>query len=634
MNKNKISILICAASLAMVLAACQNSTLSSTGTASSADFTTSWAPATADQDLPNSKYAGYKADLNGDGAVGSGESGLTWAGSYDKLITSAKTTTDYTLRYKLMHNAETLLMSTGVIMPLYHYSDLYLMKAGTTGFSITRGGTKMFDKALVGGKSTFTACIASAPDSVDPQYTSSVDGSTYAMHLFEGLYKYEYEGTFPNGSSVVVPGLAKEKATQVANADGTVTYTFKLRDNLKWSNGTAITAADFVRSWKRGASTAVGGSYASYYAYIKGGAKAITEADGASLSEGVEAVDDTTLKVTLVAPVGYFDYLMAFPEFFAVPSNADATGAWCAQSSKTITTDLIGDGPMMIKAFDDSKIEMVPNPNYYDAANVKAKDITFIFSSDSDAMLASYKKGDYDMIDDFTNSALDDLKANYSDQLWIVPNLGTYYVSWNVNATAFKTSILNTEAKRETFRRALSLLVNRDYLCDSILKGGQRPANCFIEKSIYGNLDGSKTWGETSGEAGDGSGYYALGTANYDSNKAKAVSMLKAIGFSYDSGTGKFTDVPSFEYLYNANSGNTLIANYLQEMFKTVGVNMTLTTQEWKTVLANRKKGQYTVSRNGWLMDYPDAMNMLEMWISDTANDNNDVQLGRDFVNA
>jgi ABC-type oligopeptide transport system substrate-binding subunit len=466
----------------------------------------------------------------------------------------------------------------------------------------------------------FTVCIASEPGTIDPALNTTVDGGTYDEHLFEGLYRWSYTGTYPNGSVQLVPGLAKAAPTETTNSDGTVTLTYTLRDGLKWSDGSSLTAADIVRSWKRAVSSAVASDYNYLFEAIVGGADAEGETDGASLA--VSATGTSTLVVKLVNKVSYWNELTAFPTFAPVPSTADAKGEWAASSN---ASTFVCNGPMMIKAYDSSKLELIPNPNYYDTSMVKAADIKFAFSDDATAMLNSYKSGSYDFIDEVPVDQIKDIKTNYPKEFFNVGQLGTYYLCWNVNKS-IDTTHLDTEAKREQFRKALCLLVDRQDIIDNVAQNGADPANGFVSKGLTG-ANGSGDWTDKNGPKEDGTGFYDATSAAYTTNVASAVEILKGLGYTYNDTTKKFTDVPTVEYLYNTSDGHKAIAEALQSQFAAVGVSITLQNQDWATFVASRKAGSFTFARNGWLCDYNDPISMLDMWISTSGND--DVQLGK-----
>jgi ABC-type oligopeptide transport system substrate-binding subunit len=474
------------------------------------------------------------------------------------------------------------------------------------------------------GKTTsnvITACIASAPKTIDPATNSSVDGGTYDEHLFEGLYRWNYTGTYPNGAVSLVPGQAVDAPTKVTNSDGTVTYTYTLRDGLKWSDGTTLTANDYVRSWKRAVSKKLGSPYNYLFEALKGGVDAEGEDDGASLA--VSATDDKTLVVTLANECSYWNELSAFPTFAPVPATADLDGAWASPEN---ASTFVCNGPMKIKAFDDTKIEMVPNPNYVGTVDVKAKDIAFVFSDDDSAMLNSFEKGSYDFIDSFPSTETDTIKANHKGEYFNVGQLGTYYYCWNVNMPSEFNTVLDTEAKRQTFRQAVCLLINRQYLIDNIAKGDQVAADGWVSVGLT-EADGKTDWTADNGPKRDGAGYYDASSAGFAANETTALGLLKSCGFTYDDATKKFTNVPSFEFVANNGDAHLKIAQVLQNELKNLGITMTIKQQDWAIVQTIRQNGQYTLSRNGWLCDYNDPISELDMFT--TASGNNDCQLGK-----
>ena len=226
----------------------------------------------------------YDLDLTAYGYDVKVEDG-TWAETYDVLIPLIKTCTDNETRYALMHVAEDMLMSTGAIVPLYYYTDLYMIDDSVEGFYSNPLGYKYFHNTTVNGSdASITVCFGSEPDNLDPALNSAVDGATLLSHLFAGLAKWEQDET---GKLVIVPDCAAELPEGVTNDDGTVTYTYTLKDGQKWSDGKDLTAGDFAFAWKRAASEALGADYGYMFEVIKGYPNDLA----------VEAIDDKTLKV-------------------------------------------------------------------------------------------------------------------------------------------------------------------------------------------------------------------------------------------------------------------------------------------------------------------------------------------------
>lgn len=590
--------------LSMVVTGCTKTTSTATSTATS---TSAAAPAQKD-------YAGYSIDLNNDGTIADDEKNLTWANSYDKAIAAIKASGDATFRYAMMHKVETLLMSTGAITPIYYYTDLYMLRSTVQGFYYSPLGYKFFKNASVTGDTSksITVCLASEPQHVDPALNSSVDGASLDVHLFGGLYRYVDSGI--NNLAKIEPDLAAAAPTKVTNADGSVTYTSTLRDGITFSDGTPIVASDFVKSWKRAGGTALGADYAYMFD--------ILQRDANGEVSGVEAIDDTHLKVTCPIEVPYFFEIMAFPAFEVI-KNADDTTKVDATGSWAMDPNFVTSGAYTISSWTHSgQIVMTKNDKYWDAANTTMNTINFALSDDTDNMFANYENGTYQMIDDVPLDNLDTLKTRAD--FHINGQLGTYYISFNVNSKAFTKA--DTEPKREKVRRALGLFIDRNNIVNNVSKGGQTPANSFVPTGLT-DADGTTEFTAHNGENGDGKGYYSVAAADYAANVAEGVQLLKDVGYTYDTATKKFTDFPAFTYLYNTSSGHQKIATAIQADWAAVGITANLENQEWATFLQTRKTGDYDVARNGWLADYNDPITFLDMWTTDSGN--NDCQFGK-----
>ena len=358
----------------------------------------------------------YSMDLTSYGYDIKVENG-TWAETYDVLIPLIKTCTDNTTRYALMHVAEDMLMSTGAIVPLYFYTDLYMIDDSVEGFFSNPLGYKYFRNTTVNGSSDLlNVCIGSEPDTIDPALNSAVDGATLVSHLFSGLAKWDQDA---EGNLVIQAECATELPEGVTNDDGTVTYTYTLKDGLKWSDGQALTAKDFEFAWKRAASEALGADYGYMFEVIKGYPNELA----------VEATDDKTLTVTLNNAVAYWNELLAFPTYFPVREDVVANENWATDPSTYVCN-----GPYTISSWEhSSNIVMDKNENYHDAANVSMKQIKYFLSDDSNNMLVNFKNGAWQLIDDVPTNEIASLKTEYPDEFVIAGQIGTYYVCWNIN---------------------------------------------------------------------------------------------------------------------------------------------------------------------------------------------------------
>ena len=360
--------------------------------------------------------AAYDMDLTDLGYDIKVEDG-TWAETYDVIIPLIKTCTDTETRYALMHRAEDLLMSTGAIVPLFFYTDLYMIDDAVEGFYSTPLGFKFFDKTTVDGKGdTLSVCLASEPDTIDPALNSAVDGGTMCSHLFSGLAKWAED---ENGVLSIVADCATELSEPVINDDGTATYTYKLVDGLKWSDGQDLTAKDFEFAWKRAASSELGADYGYMFEVIKGYPDDLA----------VEAVDDTTLTVTLNNEVAYWNELMAFPTYFPVREDVVSNEAWATDPSTYVSN-----GAYKITGWDhNSVITLTKNENYHDADNVTMNEIKFYLSDDANNMLTNFKNGTWQLIDDVPTQEIPTLKTEYPTEFVVAGQIGTYYVCWNIN---------------------------------------------------------------------------------------------------------------------------------------------------------------------------------------------------------
>jgi len=465
--------------------------------------------------------------------------------------------------------------------------------------------------------SELSVCLASEPDTLDPALNSAVDGATMVSHLFSGLAKWAQDA---KGNLIIVADSVKELVEGVTNADGTVTYTYTLRDGMKWSDGKDVTAADFVFAWNRAASPALGADYCYMFDVIKGYADVEAGKEGAKLA--VEAVDAKTLKVTLNNAVAYWNELLAFPTYFPVREDVVANEKWATDPATYICN-----GAYVMDAWEhDSVITLKKNANYVDADSVKLDVLKCYLSDDANNMLANFKKGDWLVIDDVPTDEMAALEKDYPEEYKVVGQIGTYYVNWNVNEEILPegNTLTGVEAEkaRAEIRAALGLLLDRDYICVEIGQAGQVPASSFVAMGMT-DADGSEFY-KNAGSSDDYIGYYDAEAI--EENFDAAVATLKKY-YNYDEATKKFTNFPKITYLYNTNDGHKAIGEYLQSALAVVGITMDLENQEWNTFLNTRKEGDYTIARNGWLADYNDPICFLDMWT--TISGNNDVQFGK-----
>lgn len=525
---------------------------------------------------------------------------------YDNLISQIKTTTDYVEREALMHQAEDVIMETGAILPLYYYNDIYMQKSDVTNIYSNLYGFKYFMFAEA-PETTLRINLASEPDTLDPALNSSVDGACMIVNSFSGLFTYDADGN-------VQPDLA---ADYTVSEDG-LTYTVNLVPGLVWSDGSELNANDFVYAWNR----AVNPQTAADYSYMFD----VIAANEDGTLKVTASEDGQSLTIELGSPCAYFLDLLAFPAYYPVKqSEVEAAadwetnpGAWCQEAG------FVTNGAYTVSSWThDQTIIMTKNPNYHRADEVKIETIEVMLSADDTAIYAAYNADNLDFIDTVPNDEIQSLLDN--PEFHIVDNLGTYYVSFNVNSDLFADK---TPAQANAMRRAFALLVDRDYIAENIGQTGQVPANTFIPAGmsdghggIFKENDDAYTYPDE-----ETAGYY--NPSYSQENVDEAIALLESAGYVFDDSGMLSAETPiAFEYLTNDGTGNVAIGEALQQDFAAIGIDMTIQTVDWNVFLDERKAGNYDIARNGWLADFNDPINMLEMWTTDSGN--NDCQFGK-----
>lgn len=477
-----------------------------------------------------------------------------------------------------------------------------------------------------GGKTTgMTLNVGAYPDTIDPALNSAVDGATYIIHAFAGLVGYEQD---ENGKLVLVAQCAKELPKGVKNDNGSTSYTFELRDGLKWSDGSALTAEDFVYAWNRAADPLTAADYGYMFEVIGGYADVTAVDDDGKRTKPdakldvVASEDGKKLTVTLPIDVPYFHELCAFPAYMPVKKSVvEADGdAWATKAETYICN-----GPYKVTSFTKAELVMEKNEYYFDADKVVSDKLTFAFNDDDASLLANYKNGTYLFIDSVPNDEISTLQNEYKNEFFVEGQLGTYYISFNVNDKALAKF---TQEEKAKIRTALGLMIDRNYIAEEIGQAGQVPAAGFVAMGLT-EPDGAE-YISKNGPNGDGKGYYSIAKDDYKANCDEAIKLFTEVAESSKQFTvadGKLSGFPTLEYITNEGTSHKAVAEYLQACWKNYGIEMTVAEQEWATFLNTRKQGNYSVARNGWLGDYNDPISFLDMWITDSGN--NDSQFGR-----
>ena len=455
-------------------------------------------------------------------------------------------------------------------------------KSGSTATSGSTAGS------TAGGTNTagFTVQYGSNPETLDPALNSAIDASNTIITIFEPLLLI-------NENNEVIGGQAE---SWEASEDG-LTWTFTMRDGLKWSDGTDLTAKDFEYSFKRMANPDTAAPYAETCLGMIDGFDAAQAGDTDALN--VKASDDgKTLTIVLSYPCSYFDKMAAFAAMSPVQqATVEANGdSWC-----TSADTFVSNGPYMITDWTPSeRIVLSKNPNYvggWDSSKIVSDTITLLLLEDSSASFAAYNSGEAVLIKDVPTDEIPSLtKAEDGGDFYVDTILGTYYVSLNLQRDAFQ------DAK---VRKALSLAIDRDYVANTIMQGTYSTADSIVGPGIV-----------------DENGYFHDNgnapyiSADYEANLAEAKKLLEEAG--YPNGEG----YPTIEYSTNDAGYHVPLAEYLQQAWGDLGITLTINKMEWSSFTPARRAGEYDVARNGWVMDYNDPSNMLDLFC--TSNGNND----------
>ena len=433
-----------------------------------------------------------------------------------------------------------------------------------------------------GGEKILSVQIGPDPETIDPALSSASDSGNMIIHSFECLLTVDESGA-------LAPGQAE---TWETSEDG-LTWTFHLRDGLKWSDGSDLTANDFVYSWKRVCDPMTAAPYAeTVLGMVEGYAEAI---EGNLDALNVVATDDKTLVVTLANPCPYFGSLAAFATLSPVQqATVEANGDAWAVAPETY----IGNGSFYVSEWvPGSHIMMSKNPHYWNADAIKLDKIKFNLMEDANAAYSAYQTGEVLMIKDVPTEEIPSLEG--SSDFYVDPIIGTYYLSLNVEKEPFNDA---------NVRKALSLAIDRDYVANTIMQGTYSPAYNFMGP---GWMDAAGT--SFMDNANNGELYIS---EDYEANLEEAKRLLTEAG--YPNGEG----LPAITYSTNDSGYHKPVAEYLQQAWGELGLDVTVEVVEWASFTPMRRNGEFMAARNGWVGDYSDPSNMLELLYS--TNGNND----------
>ena len=441
--------------------------------------------------------------------------------------------------------------------------------------------------AATSGEKQLVVQLGPDPETLDPALNSAIDGANMILFAFDTLLGVDEDLN-------VVPALAE---SWKESEDG-MTWTFHLREGLKWSDGSELNAEDFVYSWQRMADPETAAPYAETVLGMVKNFSEISTGEMEPSELGVSAPDANTFVVELGQPCTYFDKIASFVASSPVQQETvEANGdAWAVDPSTYVSSGAF----MMTEWVPGSHITYTKNPNYWDADSIKLDSIKCLLIEDMNAALSAYETGEALMIKSVPTEEMASLEDR--DDFYVDPLLGTYYISLQTEKEPFNN---------RDVREALSLAIDRDYVANTIMQGTYSPAGNLIGPGIT-DADGSSFMENANG----GEEYISTDPADFEANLEKAKQLMADAG--YPNGEG----FPVIEYLVNDQGYHKALAEYLQKAWGELGITMEVKTAEWQSVTATRRAGDFDTARNGWVFDYNDPSSMFDLFY--TGNGNND----------
>lgn len=412
------------------------------------------------------------------------------------------------------------------------------------------------------------------PRTIDPALNNTTDGSTIIYNLFEGLVRISTEDK-PE------PGLASHWDI---SEDG-LTWTFHLRDNLKWDDGTPLTAEHFRYGFLRTCDPEVASPYA-FLSFCIVNAENFYNGKCSVDEVGILAPDDKTLVLKLAYKnplmLDHLSYHIFFP---ARPEVCKAHPRDWTTSPETITCN----GPFTLKEWKhNAEMTIVKNPYYWDADNVKIDAVRCVMITDPNTSLAAFKSGRVDLIKRLPSMQIPSLVK--SGKAISFNTLGTSFSVFNVNEPPFDNPLV---------RRAFTLAIDREAIVKKVTMAGQCPADAYIPYGLPGPVPGKD--------------FRAAGNTYFDKHVRVEEARRLLAEAGYPNGKG----FPEVTYKYNTNEGNKNLAEALQAMWKQVlNVNVKLYNEEWKVFIDTRNHKNFQIARHAYLVDFFDAASLLEIFVT------------------
>jgi oligopeptide transport system substrate-binding protein len=407
------------------------------------------------------------------------------------------------------------------------------------------------------------------PETLDPHRGEGVSTLNILRDLYEGLMSVAPDGR-------VVAGAARE---WTVSADGRV-YTFTLHQDGRWSDGTPVTAADFVAGLRRSVDPATGSSFAGILSPIVN-ADAVVAGDLPVDALGVTALDPHTLQIRLNAPTAHFLGLLSHPSTFPIhPPSLRQWGAAFARTGR-----LVSNGAYRLREWAvQAQVALERNPHYRDAANVAIDRVLYYPTEDLQSELKRYRAGELDVTFQIPLVQAPWIRERYGDQLRIATYLGVYYYGFNLTRPPFKDN--------RDLREALAMVVDRELIVDKLMNGLARPATGWVPPGLQGYAPQAPRWAQWT----------------WEQRLAEARRLYARAGYS----TEKPLEV---EIRYNTHEDHRRIAVVIAAMWKQhLGVRTRLFNEEGKVFVNNRRARRVTqVFRASWIGDYDDVSTFTDI---------------------
>lgn len=448
------------------------------------------------------------------------------------------------------------------------------------------------------GKTNLTVAVGGDFALPDPAIVDDSITANVLAQCYDGLYKLDKDGN-------VIANLAEDLPT--ISEDG-LTYTIKLKDGLTWSDGTPLTAEDFVWSWKRAMTTE--GYYTNFmYGYIAGttgeDGNPYTNMEDLDANMGVRAVDDTTIEITLKMAAPYFTSMLTNTVFYPVKQDEVGSDPSSSEWAQNASADdpIVTNGAFEITGVNiKDAITLSKSENYSDADNVQLETIEFKVMGDLDSQTQAFISGEVDFA-----TAVNVEQINNDEQLQghvyaIDPFVCNYFVLVNAGNENDGSTDGLAALKDVEIRRAISMAIGRTTA---------RNAYGYGEDYSY-DLYALIPSGIPDAEGND---FYEQGGHLIEDDVEAAKAIMESKGYSED-------NMLTLTYKYNNLATHKAVAEAMQASLREIYIDLQLSGSEKEAFFNDRDAGNFELARHAMTADYLDPMCYLSMYVGSTTSGN------------